>query len=149
MINAIHLSIYKVKTCVSSASSNTEKFCRGLWTKSFQSFPSESLGSSSLSSSSSNWHDHLLLGHPTSLFPSHFNSNTLLGIKPAHDDCRLSAVMIRVTAIGTKVRGFKPGRGDGFLRAMKISSIPSFGEEVMLEATGHKISWHVKYHLQV
>jgi hypothetical protein len=30
-------------------------------------------------------------------------------------------------AIGHKVPGFKPGRGDGFLRAIKIRSTPSLG----------------------
>ena len=33
-------------------------------------------------------------------------------------------------AFGTQVRGFKPGRSRGFLRAKKILSTPSFGGEV-------------------
>jgi hypothetical protein len=35
-----------------------------------------------------------------------------------------------VLATGPKVRGFKPGRGDGFLRVIKIRSTTSFGGEV-------------------
>jgi hypothetical protein len=35
--------------------------------------------------------------------------------------------MVRVLAIGPKVRGFRPGRGDGLLRAIKIRSTSSFG----------------------
>jgi hypothetical protein len=49
-----------------------------------------------------------------------------------------------VLAIGTKVRGFKPGLGDGFLRAVKIRRTPSFGGEVKPEATCRKILQHVK-----
>jgi hypothetical protein len=33
-------------------------------------------------------------------------------------------------ATGLKVFGFKPGLGNGFLRVMKIQSMPSFREEV-------------------
>jgi hypothetical protein len=47
-------------------------------------------------------------------------------------------------AIGPKVCGFQPGQGNGFLRPMKICSIPSFGGEVKPEAPCHL--WHVKYH---
>jgi hypothetical protein len=39
--------------------------------------------------------------------------------------------------------GFKPGQGDGFLRAIKICSTPSFRWEVKLEAHV-KILQHVK-----
>jgi hypothetical protein len=39
---------------------------------------------------------------------------------------RLGGVIVSVLAIGPKVRGFKPGRGDGFLRAIKIRSMTSF-----------------------
>jgi hypothetical protein len=38
--------------------------------------------------------------------------------------------MVSVFAIASKVHGFKPGQGDGFLRAIKIRSTPSFGREV-------------------
>jgi hypothetical protein len=38
---------------------------------------------------------------------------------------RLGGVMVIVLAIGSKGRGFKPGRGDGYLRAIKILSTPS------------------------
>jgi hypothetical protein len=44
--------------------------------------------------------------------------------------CRLSGVMVSVLAIRPKVRGFKPGRGDGLLRTIKIRTTPSFGREV-------------------
>jgi hypothetical protein len=40
-----------------------------------------------------------------------------------------AGVVVNVLAIGSKVRGFKPGRGDGFLRAIKISRTPSIGWE--------------------
>jgi hypothetical protein len=40
---------------------------------------------------------------------------------------RLGGVMVSVLATGPMVRGFKPGRGDGFLRAIKIRNTPSFG----------------------
>jgi hypothetical protein len=37
---------------------------------------------------------------------------------------RLGGVMVSVPATGPKVRGFEPGQGDGFLRAIKIRSTP-------------------------
>jgi hypothetical protein len=42
--------------------------------------------------------------------------------------------MVSVLAIGSKVRGFKSGRGDGFLTAIKIRSAPFFGGKVKPEA---------------
>jgi hypothetical protein len=42
----------------------------------------------------------------------------------------LSGVVISVLATGPKGLGFKPGRGNGFLRAIKIRSTPSFGWEM-------------------
>jgi hypothetical protein len=48
---------------------------------------------------------------------------------------RLGGVVANVLATGTKVCVFEPGQGDGFLRAIKIRSPPSFGWEVNLE--GH------------
>jgi hypothetical protein len=38
--------------------------------------------------------------------------------------------VVSVLAAGPKVCGFMPGRGDGFLRAIKIRSTPSIGEDV-------------------
>jgi hypothetical protein len=38
--------------------------------------------------------------------------------------------MVSVLAIGLKRRGFKPGRDDGFIRAIKILNTPSFGGEM-------------------
>jgi hypothetical protein len=46
--------------------------------------------------------------------------------------------MVCVLAIGPKVHEFKPSRGDGFLRAIKIRSAPSSGGEVKPEASCHK-----------
>jgi hypothetical protein len=46
---------------------------------------------------------------------------------------RLGGVVISVLTTGPKCRGFKPGRGDGFLRAIKIRSTLSFGWEVKPE----------------
>jgi hypothetical protein len=40
---------------------------------------------------------------------------------------RLGCVVVSVLATGPRGRGFKPGRGDGFLRVIKIHSTPSFG----------------------
>jgi hypothetical protein len=47
--------------------------------------------------------------------------------------------VVSVLAIGPKGCGFKPGRGDGFLRAIKIRSTPSFGWEVKPEVPCRKI----------
>jgi hypothetical protein len=57
---------------------------------------------------------------------------------------RLGGVVVSVLATGTKSRGFKPDRGDGFLRAIKIHSTPSFGWEVKPEIPCRNILWHVK-----
>jgi hypothetical protein len=53
--------------------------------------------------------------------------------------------VVSVLAIGHKGRAFKPGRGDGFLRAIKIRCTPSFGWEVKTEVPRRKILQHVKY----
>jgi hypothetical protein len=47
--------------------------------------------------------------------------------------------VVSVLASGPKGRGFKPGRGDGFLRALKIRSTPSFGWEVKREVPCRKM----------
>jgi hypothetical protein len=39
-------------------------------------------------------------------------------------ESRLGSVMVIVLNIGHNVRGFKPERGDGFLRAIKVRSTP-------------------------
>jgi hypothetical protein len=52
--------------------------------------------------------------------------------------------MVSVLAIRPKVRGFKPGRGHGFLRAIKIRSMSSFGGEVNPSAPCRKNLRHVK-----
>jgi hypothetical protein len=52
--------------------------------------------------------------------------------------------MVSVLAIGPNGCGFKPGQGDGFLRAIKIHSTPSFRQEVKLEVPCHEILQHVK-----
>jgi hypothetical protein len=43
----------------------------------------------------------------------------------------LGGLVVIALSIGPKIRGLKPGRGDGFLSAIKIRSTHSFGEEVM------------------
>jgi hypothetical protein len=53
-------------------------------------------------------------------------------------------VVVSVLATGTKGQGFKLGRGDGFLRAIKIRSTSSFGWEVKPEVQRRKILRHVK-----
>jgi hypothetical protein len=40
---------------------------------------------------------------------------------------RLGGVVVSVLATGPKDRGFKSGRGNGFLRAIITRSTPSFG----------------------
>jgi hypothetical protein len=52
---------------------------------------------------------------------------------------RLGGVVVSVLATGPKVRGFKAGRGDGFLRAIKIRSTSSFGWELKPEVPCRKI----------
>jgi hypothetical protein len=56
----------------------------------------------------------------------------------------LCGIMVSVLATGPNGFGFKPEQGNGFLRAIKICSTPSFGCEVKLEVPCHKILWHVK-----
>jgi hypothetical protein len=58
--------------------------------------------------------------------------------------CHLGGVVVSVLAAGPKGYRFKPGQGDGFLRAIKIRSTPSFGSEVKPEVTCRKILRHVK-----
>jgi hypothetical protein len=55
--------------------------------------------------------------------------------------------MVSVLVNGPMVRGFKPGRGRGILRAIKIHSKPSFGEEVKPDAPCLKVLRHVKNQL--
>jgi hypothetical protein len=52
--------------------------------------------------------------------------------------------VVSVLATGSKGCRLKPGRGDGFLRVIKICSTPSFGWEVKLEVPCRKILWHAK-----
>jgi hypothetical protein len=65
------------------------------------------------------------------------------------EPCHLGGVTVSKSAIRPKVRGFKPGRGDGFLRAIKIRSFPCFGGRIKPEAPNRYILRHVKNHLQV
>jgi hypothetical protein len=64
-----------------------------------------------------------------------------------NDVCRLGGVVVSVLATGPKGCGFKPSKGDGFLRAIKIRSTPSFGWEVKPEVPWRKMLQHVKYQL--
>jgi hypothetical protein len=52
--------------------------------------------------------------------------------------------VVSVFATSPSGRGFKPGRGDGFLKAIKIRSTASFGWEVKPEVPCRKILRHVK-----
>jgi hypothetical protein len=52
--------------------------------------------------------------------------------------------MVSMLATRPKGRGFEPGQGDGFLKAIKIRSTTSFGWEVKLEVPCRKILRHVK-----
>jgi hypothetical protein len=57
---------------------------------------------------------------------------------------RLGGVVVNVLATGPRGHGFKPGQGNGFLRAIKISITPSFGWEVKPEFPYRKILRHVE-----
>jgi hypothetical protein len=57
---------------------------------------------------------------------------------------RLVGVVVSVLATGPKGRGFEPGQGVGFLRAIKIRSTSSFGWEVKPEFPCLKILQRVK-----
>jgi hypothetical protein len=50
----------------------------------------------------------------------------------------------RVLSTGPKCRRFEPGQRDGFLRAIKIRSTPSFGWEIKPEVPCRKILRYVK-----
>jgi hypothetical protein len=52
--------------------------------------------------------------------------------------------MVGVLVIGPKVRGFKPTRGDEFLRAIQILSTPFLGGAVKPLVLCRKILRHVK-----
>jgi hypothetical protein len=52
--------------------------------------------------------------------------------------------MVSMLAFRPKVHRFKPGRGNGFLRVIKISRTPFFGGEVKPVVPCYKILWHVK-----
>jgi hypothetical protein len=57
---------------------------------------------------------------------------------------RLCAIVVSVLATGLEAHGFKPSRGDIFLRAIKIHSTPSFRWEGKLDVPCRKILQHVK-----
>jgi hypothetical protein len=52
--------------------------------------------------------------------------------------------VVSVLATGPKDRGSELDQGDGFLRATKIRSTPSFGWEIKPEIPCRKILRHVK-----
>jgi hypothetical protein len=56
----------------------------------------------------------------------------------------LGGVVVSMLATGPKGRGLEPGQGDGFLRARKFRSTPSFGWEVKSEVPCRKILRRVK-----
>jgi hypothetical protein len=59
-----------------------------------------------------------------------------------YDKCsliRLCGIVVSVPATEPKGRGFNPGQGDGFLRAIKIRSTPSIGREVKPEVPYRKL----------
>jgi hypothetical protein len=57
---------------------------------------------------------------------------------------RIGGVVVSVLATGPKGCGLEPGQGDGFLRAIKIRSTPSFRWKVKPEVPCCKILRHVK-----
>jgi hypothetical protein len=63
---------------------------------------------------------------------------------PYHKQSDLGGVVVSVIATGSKGRGLQPGRGDGFLTAIKVRSTPSFGWDVKPEVPCRKILRHAK-----
>jgi hypothetical protein len=61
----------------------------------------------------------------------------------------LGGVMVIMLAIRPKVHMFKPSQSNGFLRAIEICSMPSFGGELKPEPLRCKILWHVKNHIEI
>jgi hypothetical protein len=62
----------------------------------------------------------------------------------AHVGGRLGGLVVSLLMTGPKCHEYKLGRGDGFLRAIKIRSTPSFGCEVKPEVSCRKILHSVK-----
>jgi hypothetical protein len=60
------------------------------------------------------------------------------------DESRLGGVVYSMFATGPKVHGLMPGRGYGYLRAIKIRSTLSFGWKVKREAPCREILRHVE-----
>jgi hypothetical protein len=58
----------------------------------------------------------------------------------------LGGIVVSVLAIGPRVVGFKPGRGDGFFKGDEMCSTLYFGGEVKPSSLYRKILWHVKSH---
>jgi hypothetical protein len=52
--------------------------------------------------------------------------------------------VVSVLVIRPKIRGFKPGKDDGFLRALKFRHTTSFGWEIKLSVPCRKVLRHVK-----
>jgi hypothetical protein len=82
-------------------------------------------------------HQSLLL----SIHPSINPATSLPVYLPSH----LADVMHSVLTTGPNVRGLKPGRGDGFLRVIKISSTTSFWGKVNISVPCLKFFWHVHW----
>jgi hypothetical protein len=70
--------------------------------------------------------------------------HTAVGNVHLRNVSRLGGVVVSVLTTGPKGRGFKHGRGDEYLRAIKISSTPSFRWEVKPEVPCRKILRHVE-----
>jgi hypothetical protein len=56
----------------------------------------------------------------------------------------LDGVMVIVLAIGPNVHRFRPAKNDGFLRAIQISTMTSFGRDVMPSAPCYNFLPHFK-----
>jgi hypothetical protein len=70
--------------------------------------------------------------------------HTAVGNVHLRNVSRLGGVVVSVLATGSKGCRFKHGRGDEYLRAIKIRSTPSFGWEVKPEAPCREILRHVE-----
>jgi hypothetical protein len=66
-------------------------------------------------------------GLPLTQYIIHFNADFLGCDTVWSSRCIVASVVVVVSVLttGPKGRGYKPGRGDGFLRTIKIRSTPS------------------------
>jgi hypothetical protein len=97
---------------------------------------------------STNIHKHAWCIHSLRMYCSSDIDLRKFGLLVTCTNSRLGGVVVSVLATGPKVGGFKPGRADEFLRAIKIRSTLSFELEVKPDVPCRKILRNVKYPLR-